>query len=126
MVVYGYEHEVSVANSLITLFGMLGGVEDAEHLFHRTREKDTISWNSMITVYSREGMCEDSLQCFAKMCNYNVKSDYTTLCCLISACNAMDHLKWGKGLHTLAIRSGLGSFVSVCNTLVNMYSVAGT
>ena len=125
VVVYGFEAEVSIANSLITLFGKLGRVEDAEYLFYRTREKDTISWNSMLTVYSREGMCEESLQCFARMRRCNFKSDYTTLCCLISACSFMDHLKLGRGLHALAIRSGFGSFVSVCNTLVNMYSMSG-
>ncbi|ONK61901.1 uncharacterized protein A4U43_C08F34740 [Asparagus officinalis] len=125
VIVSGFKDEVSVANSLITLFGKLGKVDIAEHLFNQIKGKDTISWNSMITVYSHEGMCEESLCCFAKMRSYNFKEDYTTLCCLISACNNVDHLKWGQGLHAFAISSGLGSFISVCNTLINMYSVLG-
>ncbi|URE23864.1 pentatricopeptide [Musa troglodytarum] len=124
-VVCGFETEVSVANALITLFGNLGRREDAENLFQRMTERDTISWNSMITLYLHEGACEEPLQLFSDMRHHELVPDATTVSSLISACACLEYLNWGRGLHALSIRNGLSLFVSVNNTLINMYSMSG-
>ncbi|XP_010922365.1 pentatricopeptide repeat-containing protein At2g03880, mitochondrial isoform X1 [Elaeis guineensis] len=125
VVVTGFETDVSVANSLITLFGNLGRIGDAECIFNHMEQKDTISWNSMISAYSREGMHKESLQLFSGMRHGNIKPDTTTFSSLITACSCLDHLKWGKGLHALSVKDGLDLFVSAANALVNMYSTTG-
>ncbi|XP_072955201.1 pentatricopeptide repeat-containing protein At2g03880, mitochondrial isoform X1 [Typha angustifolia] len=125
IVVSGFETDVSVANSLITLFGNMGRIREAELLFDRMKLRDTISWNSMISMYSREGMSHESFQLFSDMRHFKLRPDATTLSSLISVCASFNHLKWGMGLHALAVKDGLHSFVSVSNTLINMYSMSG-
>ncbi|MQM03136.1 hypothetical protein Taro_035915, partial [Colocasia esculenta] len=123
IIVSGYEANVSVGNSLITLFGCLGKIEYSEFIFHRMKERDKITWNSIISLYSREGLCEETLRLLLKMQQSNIKPDSTTLSSLISSCQASDDLKWGRGLHAFGIECGLNLFVSVSNTLINMYSM---
>ncbi|KAK8921934.1 putative pentatricopeptide repeat-containing protein [Platanthera zijinensis] len=125
VVVSGFEADVSVANSLLTLFGNAGNVDEAEQLFLRMKEKDTISWNSLLSVYLHEGMCEEALLCFARMHHSNFKPDATTFSCTISACANVDHGKWGRGLHSSVVKNNLESSPSVCNTLISMYSAFG-
>ncbi|KAH0453320.1 hypothetical protein IEQ34_017644 [Dendrobium chrysotoxum] len=125
VVVSGFEAEVSVANSLLTMFGNMGKVEEAEQLFHRMEDRDTISWNSLLSIYTREGMCKEALRCFSEMRHSNFKPDMTTLSCMISACASADNVKWGRGLHAFVVKNDLESFVSVCNTLISMYSMLG-
>uniref|UniRef100_A0A6V7QYB2 DYW domain-containing protein n=1 Tax=Ananas comosus var. bracteatus TaxID=296719 RepID=A0A6V7QYB2_ANACO len=125
IVVSGFETDLSVTNSLITLFGSLGRIQLAEQLFNRMTERDTISWNSIISMYSHEGTCDESFQFFSNMRGSNLCPDSTTLSSLISVCASLDHLRWGRGLHALCFKDGHNSFVSVANTLVNMYSTCG-
>ncbi|CAA6669896.1 unnamed protein product [Spirodela intermedia] len=56
----------------------------------------------------------------------DVRADSTTLCSLISSCQSAICLKWGRALHALVFKDGLGMFVPVANTLVNMYSMCGS
>ncbi|KAG0449949.1 hypothetical protein HPP92_027011 [Vanilla planifolia] len=125
VVVAGFEAEVSVGNSLVTIFGNMGKVGLAEKIFHRMNEWDTISWNSLISVYSREGMYEEAFGCFSKMRFLDFKPDVTTLSCLISTCDSVDLLSLGRGVHAFAVKSDLESFTSVNNTLLGMYSLSG-
>lgn len=59
VVMYGLETDISVENALIAMFGSFGRVDDACYVFNRMEECDTISWNSMISMHSRNGDCED-------------------------------------------------------------------
>ncbi|KAJ4981404.1 hypothetical protein NE237_032241 [Protea cynaroides] len=125
VVVSGLESNVSVANSLIYMFGSFGLVEDACYVFDQMEERDTISWNSMISAYSQNGFCEESLRCFHQMRHANVKPNSTTVSSLISACSSVDNLSWGKGIHGVIVKLGMDSIVCVCNTLVTLYTESG-
>jgi pentatricopeptide repeat protein len=126
VVLSGLQTHVSVANSLITMFGNLGMMQDAERLFDGMEERDCISWNAMISMYSHEGVCSKCLALLSDMrLHGGVRPDMTTLCSLLSACASPDHVAQGSGIHSLCLRSGLHSSVLVGNALVNMYSAGG-
>ncbi|XP_055961077.1 pentatricopeptide repeat-containing protein At3g49170, chloroplastic [Mercurialis annua] len=121
----GLRTNVSVENSLISMFGALGRAQDACHVFIDMNERDTISWNSMISVYVHNSLCEESLICFHRMRHVHVHINSTTISALLSGCGSVDYIKWGRGIHSLVIKLGLDSNVCVCNTLIAMYSGAG-
>ncbi|KAI3876199.1 hypothetical protein MKW98_029151 [Papaver atlanticum] len=105
---------VSFANALIHMFGSCGDVKNAECVFYRMAEWDTISWNSIISAYSQNGLCEESLRVFHKMRLANLKPNSTALSCLVSSFSSA-----GNGL---VVKLGLGSIVCVANTLITLYS----
>ncbi|CAO1939666.1 unnamed protein product [Urochloa humidicola] len=126
VVVSGLHTHVSVANSLITMFGNLGRVQDAERVFDGMEERDQISWNAMISMYSHEGACSQCFKVFSDMrCHGGVRPDVTTLCSLVSVCASPEHVALGCGVHSLCNKSGLHTSALVGNALVNMYSAAG-
>jgi pentatricopeptide repeat protein len=124
-VVSGFEKHVAVSNSVISLFGVLGRIRDAEKVFDRMETHDTISWNSIISLYSHMNLYLEAFKLFSDMRGNRFKPDATTISTLVSVCASLDHIKWGKGLHSLCTKNGLGNFASVTNTLINMYSTAG-
>ncbi|KAF6149619.1 hypothetical protein GIB67_011228 [Kingdonia uniflora] len=65
MVFQGFELSISVSNFIISMFGGFGCVEEASRVFNRMEERDTISWNSMISAYSRK--CKDAELLFREM-----------------------------------------------------------
>ncbi|XP_058097163.1 pentatricopeptide repeat-containing protein At3g24000, mitochondrial [Magnolia sinica] len=123
VVISGFETNLSVANALISMFGSFGSVGDACCVFDRMEDRDTISWNSMISMYSHNGFFKESLDCFHRMCSMYIQPDSTTISSLLSACSCVDDLKWGKGIHGIAVKFGHDSTASVCNTLITMYSM---
>ena len=86
VVVSGLLTHVSVANSLITMFGNLRRVQDAERLFDRTEERDRISWNAMISMYLHEEVYSKCFMVLSDMRHGGVRPDVTTLCSLVSVC----------------------------------------
>lgn len=126
VLVSGLQRQVSVANSLITMLGNIGRVQDAEKLFYRMEERDTISWNAMVSMYSHEGLCCKCFMVFSDMrLGGAIRHDATTMCSLICACASSDYVNIGSGIHSLCLRGGLHSYIPVINALVNMYSAAG-
>ncbi|XP_044981089.1 pentatricopeptide repeat-containing protein At3g24000, mitochondrial [Hordeum vulgare subsp. vulgare] len=126
VLVSGLQRQVSVANSLITMLGNIARVQDAEKLFYRMEERDTISWNAMVSMYSHEGLCSKCFMVFSDMRRGGLLSyDATTMCSLIRACASSDYVNIGSGIHSLCLRGGLHSYIPVNNALVSMYSAAG-
>ncbi|KAL5972974.1 hypothetical protein ACLOJK_039781 [Asimina triloba] len=44
---------VSVNNALMNFYSVIGRIQMARHLFDESRERDVVSWNTMITGYAR-------------------------------------------------------------------------
>lgn len=122
----GFEENVSVANSLVSMFGNFGGVEQACYVFDQMVELDTISWNSMIAAYANNLLCEECFACFDLMRRDHGQINATTLSTLVSVGSTLEHLKWGRGIHGLAVKMGLDSNICLCNTLLTMYSETGS
>uniref|UniRef100_J3KXB7 Pentatricopeptide repeat-containing protein n=2 Tax=Oryza brachyantha TaxID=4533 RepID=J3KXB7_ORYBR len=57
-VVHGY---LFVTNSLVCMYGKLGEMEDAKKVFGDAAEKNTVTWNTMITSYAAAGLCDEAL-----------------------------------------------------------------
>ncbi|XP_008456092.1 pentatricopeptide repeat-containing protein At3g24000, mitochondrial isoform X2 [Cucumis melo] len=122
---FGLETKVSAANSLVFMFGGCGDVDEACSIFNEMNERDTISWNSIISANAQNALHEESFRYFHWMRLVHEEMNYTTLSILLSICGSVDYLKWGKGVHGLAVKYGLESNICLCNTLLSMYSDAG-
>ncbi|KAI3878819.1 hypothetical protein MKW92_024965 [Papaver armeniacum] len=113
VMVSGSGSNVSVANTLINMFGSCGDIKNADCVFNQMAERDTISWNSIISAYSKMGFS-------------NLKPSSTALSCLVSSCSNAGNLRWGMGVHGLIIKLRLVSIICVANTLSNnLYSESG-
>ncbi|KAL4554498.1 hypothetical protein LXL04_039329 [Taraxacum kok-saghyz] len=121
----GFEHDVSVSNSLISMFGNSGNIQSARYVFDEMPTRDTISWNSMISAFSRNHSCEDSFHCFKCMRDVHKDLDPITLSALLSVCVSMENILYGAAVHGLVQKLGFGLNLPLCNTLLCFYSESG-
>ena len=121
----GLDTTVSMANSLISMFGNCDSIEEVSCVFDDMKECDTISQNSIITASVHNGHCEKSIEYFSHMYYTHAKTDYITTSAFLPVCGSAQNLRWGRGLHGMVVKSGLESNVCVCNSLLSMYSQAG-
>lgn len=70
----GFDNDVFLGNSLITMFSRSGWMDGAKMVFDSMRNKDVVSWNSLITGYVQNDGIENAYALFKKMPKRNVVS----------------------------------------------------
>ncbi|GMH15938.1 hypothetical protein Nepgr_017779 [Nepenthes gracilis] len=122
---YGFESDIDVLNSLITMYMKCGDILGARSLFDRMPKRDTISWNAIISGYIENGECLEGLRLFLEMQKQAFYPDLMTMTSVISACEVLADEGLGRKIHGYVIKTGLRLEVSVCNSLIIMYSSVG-
>ncbi|CAN0911808.1 Pentatricopeptide repeat-containing protein At3g57430, chloroplastic [Linum grandiflorum] len=134
---------VSIANSLVNLYGKCGEVADARKAFDEITERDAVSWNSIISALCRDEEWEDALESFRLMLvikgcfdealamlqamqrTDELRPNSITLMTMLPGCAWMAALAKGKEIHGYAIRNALASDVAVGSALIDMYAKCG-
>eukprot|EP01018_Ginkgo_biloba_P001138 Gb_18436 [translate_table: standard] len=91
----GLESDVSVGNSLITMYAKCGSIEDAREVFDRMPQLNVVSWNAMITGYSFHGNAKEGLKLFNKMQESGMKPNDSTFIGVLTACSHVGQVKQG-------------------------------
>ncbi|KAG5530964.1 hypothetical protein RHGRI_025793 [Rhododendron griersonianum] len=115
---------VSIANSLIDMYGKSGNSVIAWKIFSRAR-KDTVTWNTLISSYIRSGRSTDALGLFDKMVSEGFKPNLATLVTVLSACSHIASLEKGEQIHSYAKDEGFEFDISLSTALVDMYAKCG-
>ncbi|KAK8656004.1 hypothetical protein V6N13_108566 [Hibiscus sabdariffa] len=88
--------DVYVGNSLIHMYCKCGVVERALEVFHDMKEKDSVSWTSVISGLAVNGFADSALEYFSQMVKEGVRPTYG---CFVGVLFACTHAGWvDKGL----------------------------
>ncbi|KAK9159953.1 hypothetical protein Syun_006294 [Stephania yunnanensis] len=82
----GFQPDIYVQNSLISMYMNCGKEEEAARVFSAMHDRNVISWNSMISGYSRNGNSENALMAFDRMVCEDVEPDHATVVSVLPAC----------------------------------------
>ncbi|XP_062094498.1 pentatricopeptide repeat-containing protein At3g57430, chloroplastic [Humulus lupulus] len=126
VVKFGYDSaSVTVANTLVNVYGKCGDIEDACKVFERIAERDQVSWNSMIAAFCRFEDWELALEAFRSMlAEVNVVPSSFTLVSVVHACSNLDKRRglWlGKQVHGYSLRNEDRKTFTI-NALMAMYA----
>ena len=99
--VIGVEEDLSVSSSLVDMYSKCGHIFEAEKIFNKMRERNTVSWNSMIFGYSNHGACDKAIQLFYQMEAKGVMRDHLTFTAIFTACSHAGMVELGKNLFRL-------------------------
>ncbi|CAJ1816174.1 unnamed protein product [Sphenostylis stenocarpa] len=122
----GFENFMLVGNALVDMYAKTGELTCAYAVFERMRDKDVISWTSLVTGYAQNGSHVESLMIFCDMRVAGVSPDQFIVASILSACAELTLLEFGKQVHSDFIKSGLRSSLSADNSLVTMYAKCGS
>lgn len=109
-------------NILITKHAKAGELEAARHLFDEMPDRTVVSWNTLISGYSRWERYNEALALASLMHHCNVKLNETSFSTLLSVCAHSGSLCHGKQFHSLVLKSGLVNFDLVGSSLLHFYS----
>ncbi|XP_034225253.1 pentatricopeptide repeat-containing protein At3g50420 [Prunus dulcis] len=122
----GFEKSVFVGTTLVSMYFKNGETDDAQKVFYSILDKDVVLWTEMIMGFSRLADGESAIKFFSEMCQAGHKIDSFSLSGALSACSDLAMLKQGEMIHSQAVKTGYDVEMSVCGSLVDMYSKNGS
>ncbi|ONK78408.1 uncharacterized protein A4U43_C02F18460 [Asparagus officinalis] len=93
--------DVAFGNSLIDMYAKTGELEDAHQAFDEMKDKNVISWTSLITSYGKHGYGEGAITLFLKMEESGVRPNDVTFLSLLFACSHSGLIT--KGINFLSL-----------------------
>lgn len=121
----GYEREIMVGNSLLSMYATCGSLEIARFLLDKLPFRDVVSWTAMIDGYAEHGYGEEALNCLEGMQHESIAPNALTYTCCVKACCSMGAIEKGYELHSAIIEKGFESDLPIGSILVTMYVKAG-
>lgn len=129
----GFTSDMAVGNTLVSVYGKCGAMEEAEYTFGGLSERTVVSWRAMLSAYVEQGQGHNALRLFSQMREEGVVEGQLTFAFALQACGLLAEkeavkLKFkeiGWALHADANRAGFSQDVFVGSALVSMYSKCG-
>ncbi|KAL4195508.1 hypothetical protein AMTRI_Chr05g73660 [Amborella trichopoda] len=109
-------------NSTVTELTMTGDLFTARNVFDKMTQRDTVSWNCMMSGYSRNGHYEEALRLLSRFLSENLRPNERTFSIALSSCAETRALIQGKQIHGLLIKTGFCGYVYVGTSLITFYS----
>ncbi|KNA21011.1 hypothetical protein SOVF_047070 [Spinacia oleracea] len=123
----GFDTDLFVVNPLITYYTRCDEMGVARKVFDLMRERDIVSWNSMISGYAQSGYCEECLNLYKLFLGVKkLTPDGVTVASVLQACAQKRDLVQGKEVHKFAVENNIKVDILVCNSIIGMYAKCGS
>ncbi|PIN12456.1 hypothetical protein CDL12_14934 [Handroanthus impetiginosus] len=123
----GLEQVTQISNGLISMYLKFNSqnVEDAMKLFEQVDMKDLVSWNTILTGLSQNGLSENALRLFQQMHFDYLVIDHYSFAAVLRSCSDLATLQLGRQIHVLVLKLGFEGNEYVASALIFMYSKCG-
>ncbi|KAF8406731.1 hypothetical protein HHK36_008823 [Tetracentron sinense] len=92
----GLSSDVSVLNSIVTMYSRCGWIEEAREVFDLIVDKDLISWNAMMAGYAQNGQGKKVIEIFENMLKMGCTPDHISFVAVLSGCSHSGLVPEGK------------------------------
>lgn len=90
-----YDQDLILNNALLDMYCKCGGIDDARLFFSQMKERDVISWSTMIIGLAQNGFSREALNLFEMMKLSGTKPNYITIVGVLFACSHAGLLEEG-------------------------------
>ncbi|KAL6656186.1 hypothetical protein ACP70R_007012 [Stipagrostis hirtigluma subsp. patula] len=112
-------------NTLIAMYSACGDVSSAHQVFEGMRDRDVVSWTSLISGLVQNGCPLQGLHRFVAMTHCEVRPDFVLLVSVLKAYMELHDLPGARAAHSLVVKGGFATEVDVVITLTAMYARFG-
>ncbi|OWM90491.1 putative pentatricopeptide repeat-containing protein At1g56570 [Punica granatum] len=122
----GVLDDISVANSILGMYWKcMSG--DALHMFEKLPERDSVTWNTMISGFCRTGDYSRSMAVFRRMVSEvpNLYPNRVACLSVFSACASVSDLTRGREVHGYVVKTGMLHDQFLVTSLIDMYMKCG-
>ncbi|URE22498.1 repeat-containing protein [Musa troglodytarum] len=84
---FNFSLNVILGTALIDMYAKCGSADDARVIFDRMRDRNVITWGSMISAYGIHGRGREALDLFPLMLQSGIRPNRITFVSILSACS---------------------------------------
>ncbi|KAG9439739.1 hypothetical protein H6P81_019904 [Aristolochia fimbriata] len=121
----GFDADVFINTALLSMYSTCRFLEDARRLFDEMPDRNSVTWNAMITGYTHNRKFREALELFRNMQMLDVEPTEVTMVSALSACAHLGALSQGKWIHNYINQSNIRLNVFVGTALIDMYAKCG-
>ncbi|XP_004293078.1 PREDICTED: pentatricopeptide repeat-containing protein At2g27610-like [Fragaria vesca subsp. vesca] len=122
----GLGEDVSVGSSLVDMYMKSSeGVVEGRRVFDEMRERNVVSWTSLISGYAWNGWNEQALELFTEMQASGSMANPFAYVAVLGVLADEGSVGKGEQVHGMVVKNGYVAITFVCNSLVNMYFKSG-
>ncbi|KAL7148382.1 hypothetical protein ABFS83_06G174600 [Erythranthe nasuta] len=118
----GFGSDLAVCNSLVYSYCKSQSLDLAVRLFEEMITRDTITFNTLITGFAKEGLNEPAINLFLEMQYHGFRPSDFTFAAILRACVGLDGTTLGQQVHGLVVKSNFVHDVFIGNALLDFYS----
>ncbi|KAF7824895.1 pentatricopeptide repeat-containing protein [Senna tora] len=118
----GFSNDGFVLNALVDMYAKCGDIVKARKVFDKMPQRDSVSWNSMLTAYIHHGLEVEAISIFKQMLLQRYEPDSVAISTVLSGVPSLDV---AVQVHGWAIRRGIEWNLSIANSLIIVYSNHG-
>ncbi|GMN28342.1 hypothetical protein TIFTF001_002004 [Ficus carica] len=118
--------DVAIGNAVVDMYAKVGTIDVARSVFEGLPTKDVVSWNTLITGYSQNGLASEAIEV------YNILEEHEeiipnqgTWVSILPAYSHLGALQQGMKIHGRVIKNCLHMDVFVGTCLIDMYGKCG-
>ncbi|XP_015061392.1 pentatricopeptide repeat-containing protein At4g14170-like [Solanum pennellii] len=118
----GFDYDVFVNNTLMLFYGSFGDLVSAGKIFDEMSERDLVSWNSMIRVFTDNRCYFEGIGVFREMVMWSeFKPNVVSVVSVLPICAVLEDGIMVSEIHCYVIRVGLDCQVAIGNAFVDAY-----
>jgi len=121
----GHDSTLMVYNCLVDAYCKICRLDLAYQLFKEMPERDSITLNTLIIGFSRDGLNEDAIKLFMDMQHFGFKPSDFTFAAILCVVIGLDGIVLGQQVHAFVVKTNNVWNVFVGNALLDFYSKHG-
>lgn len=122
----GFQGDTFVQTALVDMYSKCSNITSARQVFDEMPQRSVVSWNAMVSAYSRGSWMDKALSLLKEMLVFGFEPSPSTFVSILSGYSNLDSsgfLLQGMSVHCCLIKLGLVCFeVSLANSLMGMYA----
>ncbi|KAG0491319.1 hypothetical protein HPP92_004717 [Vanilla planifolia] len=124
VVKHGLGSNLMIRNTLLSCLIDNGLAQETLNLFNRMRERDVVSWTTVISGLVQLDLHTDATELFKQMCSSDIFPNSFTFSSVLKACGSFAGLKQGRCIHGCSFKHGImDEFTN--SSLLDMYAKCG-
>ncbi|XP_020598922.1 pentatricopeptide repeat-containing protein At4g20770 [Phalaenopsis equestris] len=117
--------DMFVSSGLVDMYSKCGDIEAARKVFDRMKDRDVVSWNSMITGFAHHSLNREAFSFFKMMREDGLSPTESSYASTINSCARLCSLPQGRQAHAQVIKDGHDCDFYVGSSIIDMYGKCG-
>ncbi|KAL5814568.1 hypothetical protein ACOSQ3_025364 [Xanthoceras sorbifolium] len=118
----GFASNLYICTALVDMYGKCKEIVSSQMLFDEMRQRNVVTWNSLIFGYLHAKSPEIAVELFVKMLKAGVEPTPFSVSSVLVCCSQLEYGGVGAQVHGLSLKVGFGYNVVVGTGLIDMYS----